>query len=62
MLRPMNYVYSGSVHTQDHGPGCSVAGARNLPRCSGVGSYCMPIQEGEIGVPAHPVEHLKPYK
>jgi len=28
----------------------------------GLGSYCMPIQEGEIGVPAHPVEHLEVYR
>jgi len=28
----------------------------------GVGSYCMPIQEGEVGVPAHLVEHLEAYK
>jgi len=28
----------------------------------GVGSCCMPIQKGEIGVPAHPTEHLKAHK
>ena len=28
----------------------------------GVGSYCMPIQEGEIRMPAHRVEHLEAHR
>jgi len=38
----MNNVYSGSRAYSDHGPGCSVAGGRKLPRG---------IQEGLIGCP-----------
>jgi len=31
----MSYVYSGSVHARDHGPGCSLTGVQNRPRGPG---------------------------
>ena len=46
----------GPVYTWDHDPKYSVAGQGTRREAQkGVGSYCMPIQEGEVGVPAHPV-------
>jgi len=63
MIKSMNYAYNGTMHTQDHDPGCFITDTEpTVRRRRGRVLLYAHLGKRAIGVPAYPAKHMEVHR